>query len=73
MSEVNFSDRTPRKADPHTWIEKAAQVVCEGRILCNVPVWLCERCQAVSTLPPRFLRSDGQVIRACEAAAALPC
>ena len=67
MSEVNFSDRTPRHSDPHTWTEKAAQVVLDGRVLFSLPVWLCKRSHAVSTISPRFLWSDDPLTRACAA------
>ncbi len=73
MSEVNFSDRTPSMRDPHSWTEKTAQVMLDGRVLYTVTVWLCERCQAVTPLPPRFLRSDDPVMRACVAPGIPPC
>jgi hypothetical protein len=37
----------------------------KGRLLYTIPVWLCERCQVVSPLPPRFLRSEDPIMQAC--------
>jgi hypothetical protein len=55
-NEVNFSDRTPKRVDPHKWQEEMGKVIdMRGRVLNTITVWHCIACDRETTRPPKYI------------------
>lgn len=57
-ADVNFSDRTTKRTDPHQWAELEAELVVRGRIVNRPRVFLCVRCDLLSMVSPQFIHND---------------
>lgn len=53
--EVNFSDKTTPRTDPHDWVKHLGGLMVRGRVIQTIDVWICSRCQFATVLPPRHL------------------
>lgn len=55
-AEVNFSDRSPKRIDPHDWrSEQGKLVLSNGRVVQVIEVFVCGKCNTAVTLPPKFI------------------
>lgn len=56
--DVNFSDKTPKRVDPHTWVTRLADVVLDGKLLYHLPVHTCQVCGKDGGWNPKYLRTE---------------
>ena len=53
--EVNFSDRSPKRNDPHSWLRHLADVVLRGQVLWQMWVYECQVCGHLESMQPKFV------------------